>query len=100
MRMRLPQRRAAETFEFEVGGLRYTATVGRFANGRVAEIFLANHKSGSQTDANARDSAIVASLALQYGVPLDVIRRALLCDARGKAEMPLGQALDQLGGDE
>jgi hypothetical protein len=33
----LPNRRLAETFELEVAGLRYTCTVGRFNDGRLAE---------------------------------------------------------------
>ena len=94
MRARLPNRRAAETFALECGGLKYTATIGRFADDSVAEIFLTNSKSNSASDANARDSAIVASLALQYGTPLDVIRGALLRDARGQPSTPLGVALD------
>jgi Family of unknown function (DUF6011) len=81
-RERLINRRASLTFELELGGLRYTATVSQFPDGRVAEVFLQNHKPGSQSDANARDSAIAASLALQYGCPLEVLRRALL---RGEA---------------
>jgi ribonucleoside-diphosphate reductase alpha chain len=93
-RERLPNRRASISFEFEVAGLRYTATVSRFPDGRVAEIFLQNHKPGSQSDSNARDSAIAASLALQHGCPLSVLRRALLRDSRGKASTPLGVALD------
>jgi len=44
-RQRLPGRRLAETFELEVAGLRYTATVGRFPDGRIGELFLNNHKS-------------------------------------------------------
>jgi len=52
-RERLPNRRAAETFEIEVNGLRYTATVSRFADGRIGELFLTNHKSNSQADTNA-----------------------------------------------
>ena len=93
-RARLPNRRLAVTFALDVGGLRYTCTVGRFADGRIGEIFLNNHKSNSASDANARDSAIVASLALQHGVPLDTIRGALLRDPRGIASTPLGAALD------
>ena len=46
-RERLPNRRLGETFELEVAGLRYTATVGRFPDGRIAELFLQNHKSAS-----------------------------------------------------
>ena len=74
--------------------MRYVASFSRFDDGRVAEVFLQNHKPASQSDANARDSAIAASLALQYGCPLDVLRRALLRDAQGNASTPLGRALD------
>lgn len=45
-------------------------------------------------DACARDAAILASIALQYGVPLDVLRKALLRDQRGNASTPIGTALD------
>jgi ribonucleoside-diphosphate reductase alpha chain len=93
-RERLPNRRASETFNLECNGLRYTATISRFADGRCAEIFLTNHKAGSQADANARDSAVVCSLALQHGVPLETIRGALLRDSEGRASTPLGAALD------
>jgi hypothetical protein len=41
-RERLPNRRVSESFTFEAGGLSYTATVSRFADGRLAEIFLNN----------------------------------------------------------
>jgi hypothetical protein len=65
-RARLPNRRAASTFNFEVGGLRYTATVGRFHDGRIGELFLQNHKSDSSADTNARDAAIAFSFAVQH----------------------------------
>jgi hypothetical protein len=73
----LPNRRLAETFELEIAGLRYTCTVGRFNDGRLAEVFLGNHQSNSAADTSARDSAIVFSIAVQCGVNPDVIRRAL-----------------------
>jgi hypothetical protein len=95
-RERLSNRRLAETFEVEVGGLRYTCTIGRFPDGRVGEIFLTNTKPSSQSDSNARDSAIAASLALQFGCPLEVLQRALLRDSHGRASTPLGCALDIL----
>ena len=97
-RLRLPNRRASETFNLECNGLRYVATISRFSDGTVAEIFLSNHKSGSQADANARDSAVVCSLALQHGVALATIQHALLRDARGVASSPLGAALDIIAG--
>src|SRR5262249_11555750 len=97
-RQRLPNRRASQTFEITVAGLRYTATVSRFADGRIGEIFLQNHKPGSQSDANARDAAVAASLALQFGCPLEVLQRALLRDPRGKPSTPLGAAVDVITG--
>jgi hypothetical protein len=95
-RQRLPDRRASETFEITAGGMKYRATASRFSDGRIAEIFLTNHKTGSDADTAARDSAVVGSIALQHGVPLDVIRRALMRDGRGRPNGPLGVALDQL----
>src|SRR5262245_54322208 len=95
-RQRLSDRRASITFELELGGLRYTATVSRFADRRIGEVFLQNHKPGSQSDANARDAAVAASLALQHGCPLEVLRRALLRDAHGRPSTPLGAALDRI----
>ena len=91
---RLPNRRASETFNFEVEGIRYCASVSRLADGRIGEIFLGSHKVGSQSDTNVRDAASAASLALQHGCTLDVLRDALLRDLRGKAATPLGVALD------
>ena len=103
-RSRLPPRSASETFRFELGGLHYHATISRFhyhatisrftEGGRVAEIFLSNYRSGSQADANARDAAVAASLAFQYGCPLEVLRGALLRDMQGSPATPLGMALD------
>jgi ribonucleoside-diphosphate reductase alpha chain len=95
-RRRLPNRRSSTTFAFEVSGLRYTATASYFEDGQLAEIFLGNHKSGSMADNNARDAAPCCSIALQYGAPADVIRRALMRDSQGKATGPLDEALNIL----
>jgi hypothetical protein len=93
-RQRLPNRRLCETFSFEHGGLKYTASIARYAGGELAEIFVSNHKSGSDADAAAKESAVICSIALQHGVPVEIIRRALLRDARGNPASPLGSALD------
>ncbi len=92
-RRRLPNRRFSETFAVEAQGMRFTATISRFEDGTLAEIFLTNHRAGSDADANVCDAAVIASIALQHGVPLDVIREALMRDSRGRARTPLG-ALD------
>lgn len=95
-RERLPNRRPAQTFSFECAGLAYVCSVGRFPDGRVAEIFLSNYKSNSSADTNARDAAIVTSIALQHGAELEIIRKALCRDGRGRASGPLAAALDLL----
>jgi hypothetical protein len=96
VRRRLPDRRASETFSLQCAGLDYVATISRFDDGRLGEIFLTNHKSGSDADTAARDSAIVCSIAWQFGADIETIRKALCRDARGNASGPLGAALDLL----
>lgn len=77
-RMRLPDRRAVERFEFGHAGQVYTACLGRFDDGGIAEIFLSgNRRTGSMVEGMARDEAVLLSLALQYGCPIDVILAAL-----------------------
>lgn len=94
VRERLPNRRACQTLSFRCNGLDYVASVGWFADGRLAEIFISNGKAGSHSDAAARDSSITFSIACQYGADPDVIRRALCRDAQGNASSPLGVVLD------
>ena len=93
-RRRLPNRRASESFTFELNGLRFTATVSRFDDGRIGELFLNNHKFGNQSDTNARDAAILLSFALQHGADIETIRRALCRDSQGRALGPIAEALD------
>jgi hypothetical protein len=95
-RQRLSDRRASETFVVSSSGIDYAATISRFADGRLGEIFLASNKSGSAADTAARDSAIVCSIALQYGADLGTIRKALCRDGQGRASGALGVALDLL----
>jgi hypothetical protein len=97
-RERLPNRRSCETFSFVCNDLDYTATISRFADGRLAEIFLQNRRSNSHSDAAAKDSGVVCSIALQHNVPIDVIRHALLRDSQGRPSSPLGVALDIIAG--
>jgi hypothetical protein len=89
-RARLPDRRNSITFGLECNGLKYTCTASYFADGKLGEVFLGNHRADSHADSCAKDSAILASLALQHGVPLDVLRRALLRDSQGRPSTPIG----------
>jgi hypothetical protein len=95
-RERLPGRRQSITFRVECGGLAYMATASWFRDGRLAELFLNNHKSNSAADVNARDAAITLSIALQHGADLNTIRRALCRDSHGRSSGPLGAALDYI----
>jgi hypothetical protein len=94
-RQRLPNRRRSESFGFECNGLRYTATVSWFDDGHLGELFL-GHRVDSHADACAKDAAILASIALQFGAPLDILCRALLRDSQGRASTPICVALDLL----
>jgi ribonucleoside-diphosphate reductase alpha chain len=99
-RRRLPNRRPSVTLDFEVHGLRYGCSYSCFADGRLAEVFLNNHKAGSQADASCRDAAVAASLALQFGCPVEVLRGAILRDPGGAASSPLGHALDLIAAED
>ena len=99
MRQRLKDRRACESFDLEVAGQRYTATIGRHADGTIGEIFLQSRKPGSQSDSNARDAAVAASLALQHGCPLETLQRALLRDSHDHPSTPLGAVVDIIAGE-
>jgi ribonucleoside-diphosphate reductase alpha chain len=93
-RLRLPNRRGHELLDFEHGGIRYTAGIGRFADGGLAEIFLATAKQGSALDVIARDAAVAASLLLQHGCPVGTLLRGLTRNSDGSASGPLARALD------
>jgi hypothetical protein len=93
-RNRPPNRRLCESFTFVLDGLRFTASIGRFPDGRIGELFLTNHKSGNQSDTNARDASIILSFALQHGADINGIRKALCRNSEGRALGPVGAALD------
>ncbi len=95
-RDRLPDRRPSERFEFEFSEVQFTATISRFADGRLGEIFIDCHKVGASIGILAADAAILCSIALQHGAPLDTIGRALSRDSRGNPTSPLGVALDKI----
>jgi hypothetical protein len=93
-RQRCPNRRESENFSFELDGLRFTATVSLFDDGRIAELFLNNGKAGNAADITARDAAIILSFALQHGADPEAIRCALCRDSQGRSLGPVGTALD------
>lgn len=86
-RQRLPNRRGSVVVAFEHEGQRYRASASRFANGRMAEIFLDVGKAGS-IQRHADDAAVLTSLLLQHGVPIEQIRHSVTG--------PIATAIDML----
>jgi hypothetical protein len=93
-RQLLPNRRETDTFRFDHAGHRYFGSVSLFGDGRPAEVFLDAGRPGSSIQAIARDGAVFASLALQHGCPLEVLRRAITRFDDGSAAGPFGKLLD------
>ena len=96
VRLLLPQRRHAETFDLVFRNQAVTVTVGYFPTGKIGEIFVTTGKSGTDLCSLARDAAIVISLALQHGVAIETIRHAALRDARGAPLSLIGAVVDEL----
>ena len=62
----------------------------------LAEVFLDVAKSGTGVADAARDLAVTVRIALQHGVPIQTLRRALTRDGLGNAAGPIGRLLDLL----
>jgi hypothetical protein len=60
-------------------------------------VFINCGKTGGQSETLARDSAVLLSLALQHGVPLETIQHALTRNADGAASGPIGALVDLMG---
>jgi ribonucleoside-diphosphate reductase alpha chain len=75
VRRRLPDERHSLTHNFSVGGQEGYVTVGLFEDGLPGELFIRMAKEGSTVSGLMDSFATAVSLALQYGVPLQV-----LCD--------------------
>ncbi len=98
MRMALSNRRVSENITYEHDGIKYHASYSRFANGTLAEVFLNAAKSGTAVSIVASDLAVVASLALQHGCPVQTLRHALQRLTGRGAAGPLGALLDLIEG--
>jgi len=93
-RQPLQNRRPHWLYRFECDYQSYTGGIGRFDDGRIAEIFINGSKVGTAAETNAQDAAIVASLALQHGCPIETIRHALA--RSGGATGPLATLLGKI----
>ena len=70
-RRRLPKRRHGFVREATVGGHKVYIRTGEFDDGQLGEIFIDMYKEGASFKGLLNCFAVLASKALQYGVPLD-----------------------------
>ncbi|MGH8734434.1 MAG: hypothetical protein ACREVB_12170, partial [Burkholderiales bacterium] len=71
LRRKLPDERKSYTHKFDIAGHEGYITVGLYDDGRPGEIFVKINKEGSTVSGLTDAVAKLASIALQYGVPLD-----------------------------
>ena len=76
-RQRLPDRRGSLRFSFRHDGSLYSATLSKFTDGRLAEIFIDANKPNSALALHANDAAVLASLLFQHGVTAAAIRHSI-----------------------
>ncbi|TMA31206.1 MAG: vitamin B12-dependent ribonucleotide reductase, partial [Deltaproteobacteria bacterium] len=73
VRRRLPSKRHGLTQEAKVGGNKVFLRTGEYDDGTLGEIFIDMHKEGAALRSVMNCFAMLVSMALQYGVPLDVL---------------------------
>jgi ribonucleoside-diphosphate reductase alpha chain len=73
VRRRLPDEREAITHHFRIADHDGYITVGKYEDGSPGEVFMKMAKQGSTVSGLMDSLAICMSLALQYGVPLQVL---------------------------
>ena len=71
VRKRLPDLRDSITHKFSIGGHKGYLTVGMYEDGRPGEIFLNMAKDGSVISGLMNTIALMTSVSLQHGVPLE-----------------------------
>lgn len=77
MRETLPTRRKSVTYKVKLGAQSLHFTVGFYADGRVGELFIDLHRQGTALRAWADSSAMLVSLLLQHGAPLESVVRTM-----------------------
>jgi ribonucleoside-diphosphate reductase alpha chain len=73
VRRKLPDERESITHKFSIGGHEGYITVGKYEDGTAGEIFVTMAKEGSTISGLMDSFATMTSLALQHGVPLQLL---------------------------
>lgn len=74
-REKLPDTRDSVTHKFAIGDLEGYLTVGLYPDGRPGELFLKIARHGEAVSGLADTVAVLTSLALQHGVPVEALAR-------------------------
>ncbi len=75
VRKRLPDERRSITHKFSVDGHEGYITIGLYDDGKPGEVFITMSKEGSTISGLMDTIATLVSIALQYGIPLNVLVR-------------------------
>lgn len=92
----LSHRRSHEVRSFWFRGREHLLGIGRDDAGQVLEVFVDSSKPSNDAADDARDIAVLASLALQHGTPLSALHGAVTRLANGEPAGPAGAVLDLL----
>ena len=99
VRRRLPTVRRSMTHKFSVGGHKGYLTVGLYEDGSPGEIFIQMSKPGSTVSGLTHSVACLSSIALQYGVPLGALVKAMShtrfepCGFTGNTDIPMAKSV-------
>lgn len=93
-RSRLPNRRFAETFALEHGGMRFVTTIGFYPDGLPGEVFVHGIKTGSHLDALLDDACIVASRLIQHGVDVRDLAKSMSRLGNDECASIIGAVID------
>jgi ribonucleoside-diphosphate reductase alpha chain len=73
IRKRLPDERASITHRFEIGGNKGFITVGMYPDKTLGEVFIVMSKEGSTLSGLLDTVAVMISMALQHGTPIEAV---------------------------
>lgn len=97
----LNPRRHHELLEFVFWNLDFTVGIGRDReddpdHGPIKELFINAGKTGTSMETMSRDAAVLMSIALQHGAPIETMRKAVTRNVDGSPQGPIGALLDIL----
>ena len=87
------------TFAMRYYGTDLQVSVGKFVDGRPAEVFVNGGKIGTDVESLMRDNAILISIALQHGVPLEELCYSVSRETNGRPQSFVGALLDAMKGE-